>query len=166
MSEGTRTSIMGEPWINSKNFVSLQCVRRCGLRIAWLLPNLGRTSLLCNRCGLRAVFVASDSPGFSFPLQCVRRCGLRIAAIAAHVPRPSLLCSAHAAAGCALSSSHPTVLAFCFLCGAHAAVGCALSSSHPTTQAFRLHCRVASDCPRPSLPCNACFFFYRLTCFL
>ena len=21
------------------------------------------------------------------------------------------------------------------------------------------HCRVASDCPRPSLPCNACFFF-------
>ena len=70
----------------------------------------------------------------------------------------SLLCSAHAAAGCALSSSHPTVLAFCFLCGAHAAVGCALSSSHPTTQAFRLHCRVASDCPRPSLPCNAWFF--------
>ena len=28
-------------------------------------------------------------------------------------------------------------------------------ASHPTTQAFRLHCRVASDCPRPSLPCNA-----------
>ena len=161
-----------------KNFVALRCVRRCRPRIAvaaecrrisWLcstcaavgcaLPGcfrmIGRTSLLCNRCGPRAVFVASDSPGFSFPLQCVRRCGLRIAAIAAHVPRPSLLCSAHAAAGCALSSSHPTVLAFCFLCGAHAAVGCALSSSHPTTQAFRLHCRVASDCPRPSLPCNA-----------
>ena len=39
-----------------------------------------------------------------------------------------------------------------------AAVGCALSSSHPTTQAFRLRCRVASDCPRPSLPCNAWFF--------
>ena len=75
-------------------------------------------------------------------LQCARCCGLRVVFVA---------------------SDRPT---FCFLCGAHAAVGCSLSSSHPTTQAFRLHCRVASDCPRPSLPCNACFFFYRLTCFL
>ena len=160
MSEGTRTSIMGEPWINSKNFVSLQCVRRCGLRIAWLLPN-DRTNfvalqpLWAARCLRRIrqprLFVSLAVRAPLWAAHC-RDCS-------PHVPRPSLLCSAHAAAGCALSSSHPTVLAFCFLCGAHAAVGCALSSSHPTTQAFRLHCRVASDCPRPSLPCNACFFF-------
>ena len=91
---------------------------------------------------------------FSWQAQYLVRFVAGAVSIAAHVPRPSLLCSAHAAAGCALSSSHPTVRAFCFLCGAHAAVGCMLSSSHQTTQAFRLHCRVASDCPRPSLPCN------------
>ena len=64
----------------------------------------------------------------------------------------SLLCDAYAAAGCALSSSHPTVQAFCFLCGAYAAVGCALSSSHPTTQAFRFPCSAcaAVGC---ALPC-------------
>ena len=72
--------------------------------------------------------------------------------VASDCPRPSLLCNAYAAAGCALSSSHPTVQAFCFLCGAYAAVGCALSSSHPTTQAFRFPCSAcaAVGC---ALPC-------------
>ena len=177
------------------NFVAMRCVRRCGLRVAFVAHtqefrcSAVRTPLWATHC-LRRIRM----PKNFVALRCVRRCRPRIAFVAAecrriswlcstyaavgcvlrlshpnaaHVPRPSLLCSAHAAAGCALFSSHPTVLAFCFLCGAHAAVGCALSSSHQTTQAFRLHCRVASDCPRPSLPCNAWFFFYRLiTCFL
>ena len=81
-------------------------------------------------------------------------CGLWAAhcRVASDCPRPSLLCNAYAAAGCALSSSHPTVQAFCFLCGAYAAVGCALSSSHPTTQAFRFPCSAcaAVGC---ALPC-------------
>ena len=70
--------------------------------------------------------------------------------------------------------SHGSIKRISYLCNAYAAEGCALSSSHPTTRAFRFpcsacaavaaHCRVASDCPSPSLPCNAWFFFYRLTC--
>ena len=64
----------------------------------------------------------------------------------------SLLCGAYAAAGCALPSSHLTTRAFRFPCSACAAVGCALPL-------WAAHCRVASDCPSPSLPCSAWFFF-------
>ena len=79
----------------SMNFVALRCVRRCGLRIAYVASD--RPSILfplrrVRRCGLRVVFVASDNPSISFPLQCVRRCGLRVAVL--HPTAHDLRCSA------------------------------------------------------------------------
>ena len=54
--------------------------------------------------------------------------GLAGGSVVSHgsIKRISYLCNAYAAAGCALSSSHPTTRAFRFPCSACAAVGCAL----------------------------------------
>ena len=137
MSEGTRTSIMGEPWINSKNFVSLQCVRRCGLRIAWLLPN-DRTNfvalqpLWAARClrrirqprlfvslAVRAPLWAAHCRDCSPPctetfvaLECARCCGLRVVFIASD--RPSILFPLRRARRCGLrvvfiASDNPSI---------------------------------------------------------
>ena len=137
----------------SMNFVAVRCVRRCGLRIAFVAHaqkfrcSAERTPLWATHC-LRRIrqpkhFVSLAVRAPLWAAHC---------RVASDCPRPSLLCNAYAAAGCALSSSHPTVQAFCFLCGAYAAVGCALSSSHPTTQAFRFPCSAcaAVGC---ALPC-------------
>ena len=111
----------------SMNFVAVRCVRRCGLRIAFVAYaqefrcSAERTPLWATHC-LRRIRM----PKNFVALQCVRRCGPRIAFVAAECRRISWLCSAYAAVGCALSSSHPTTQAFRFPCSACAAVGCAL----------------------------------------
>ena len=102
----------------SMNFVAVRCVRRCGLRIAYVAhaqefrcsavrtllraahclrrirpsPSILFPLRRVRRCGLRVVFVASDNPSISFPLQCVRRCGLRVAVL--HPTAQDLRCSA------------------------------------------------------------------------
>ena len=88
-----------------KNFVALQCVRRCGLRIAFVASDCPRPSLLCNAYAAAGCALSSSHPT---------------------VQAFCFLCGAYAAVGCALSSSHPTTQAFRFPCSACAAVGCAL----------------------------------------
>ena len=89
--------------------------RRCGLRVAILIPNV-------------------------VDPQCVRSCGLRIAFVASACPRTSLPRSVYAAVGCALPSMHPNAQEFRRIrtpnkfCSARAAVGRALLSSHRRTE--------------------------------
>ena len=123
---------------------------------------IGCTSLLCNRCGLRAVFVASDSPGFSFPLQCARRCRPRIAAIAAHVPRPSLLC-------CGLRAvfvvfDRPSILFPLRRARRYGLRVVFIASANPSIS-FALPCYIRLPKTFVALQCII-FFFYRLICFL
>ena len=87
----------------SMNFVAVRCVRRCGLRIAFVAhAQAFRCSAVRSpqrrRIRMPKNFVA---------LQCVRRCGPRIAFVAAECRRISWLCSAYAAVGCILRLSHP-----------------------------------------------------------
>ena len=133
MSDGTRTSIMGEPWINSKNFVSLQCVRRCGLRIAWLLPNdrttfvalqplwaarglrrIRQPRLFVSRAPLWAAHCRDCSPCTEtfVALQCARCSGLRVVFVASD--RPSILLPLRRARRCGLrivfiASDNPSI---------------------------------------------------------
>ena len=136
----------------SMNFVAVRCVRRCGLRIAFVAhaqefrcsavrtPLWATHCLRCirmpktfvalqcvRRCGPRIVFVASDRPSILFPLRRVRRCGLRVVFVASDNP----------------SISFP--LQCVRRCGLRVAV------LHPTAQDLR--CSAMHD-----------FFFYRLTC--
>ena len=166
MSEGTRTSIMGEPWINSKNFVSLQCVRRCGLRIAWLLPN-DRTNfvalqpLWAARClrrirqprlfvslAVRAPLWAAHCRDCSpctetfVALQCARCCGLRVVFVASD--RPSILFPLRRARRCGLR------VVF-------------IASDNPSIS-FALPCCIRL--PKTFVALQCMIFFYRLTCFL
>ena len=93
----------------------VQRARRCGLRVAILIPNV-------------------------VDPQCVRSCGLRIAFVASACPRTSLPRSVYAAVGCALPSMHPNAQEFRRIrtpnkfCSARAAVGRALLSSHRCTE--------------------------------
>ena len=92
----------------SMNFVAVRCVRRCGLRIAFVAHaqefrcSAVRTPLWATHC-LRCIRM----PKNFVALQCVRRCGPRIAFVAAECRRISWLCSAYAAVGCILRLSHP-----------------------------------------------------------
>ena len=92
----------------SMNFVAARCVRRCGLRIAFVAHaqefrcSAVRTPLWATHC-LRRIRM----PKNFVALQCVRRCGPRIAFVAAECRRISWLCSAYAAVGCILRLSHP-----------------------------------------------------------
>ena len=132
----------------SMNFVAVRCVRRCGLRIAFVAHaqefrcSAERTPLWATHC-LRRIRM----PKNFVALQCVRRCGPRIAFVAAECRRISWLCSAYAAVGCILRLSHPNAEEYRLF----AAFRC----SAVRAPLWAAHCRVASDCPRPSLLCNA-----------
>ena len=85
-------------------------------------------------------------------LQCVRCCGLRIVFVASD--RPSILFPLRRVRRCGLrvvfvASDNPSI-SFPLQCVRRC--GLRIAVLHPT------------DCPRPSLLCNAWFFFYRLTC--
>ena len=160
----------------SMNFVAVRCVRRCGLRIAYVAHaqefrcSAVRTPLWATHC-LRRIRM----PKNFVALQCVRRCGPRIAFVAPECRRISWLCSAYAAVGCILRLSHPNAeeyrLFAAFRCSAVRtplwAARCLRRIRQPKhfvslavrAPLWAARCRVASDCPRPSLLCNAWFFF-------
>ena len=151
---GPRVAVVA---LECETFVALQCVRRCGLRIGvqGLRCSAARTPVRATHC-VRCIRI----PKNFVALPCVRRCGLRAVIVAAECPRTSLLCSAHAAAGCALPSSHPNTavhtpkwVAYC-MCRIRV-----LQNLVSLQRARRCGPRVAfvaPECRRISLLCRAC----------